>query len=56
MSLADGIVLLMICLVSAGILVYMRRQKKEGKGCCGCAGCSGGCEQRISQKEGTKCR
>ncbi|MCI8511324.1 MAG: FeoB-associated Cys-rich membrane protein [Lachnospiraceae bacterium] len=56
MGLVDGIVLLLICAASVGILAYMRRQKRKGKSCCGCAGCSGGCRQETPQKEGIECR
>lgn len=46
MSLADGIVLLMVACAAVAVLRFMRNQKKAGKtACCGgsCSGCSGGC-------------
>jgi len=42
MSILDGIILAFIALLAGGACFYLRKQKKEGKGCAGCPGC-GGC-------------
>ena len=38
MSLADGIVLLMVACAAVAVLRFMRNQKKAGKTACGCCG------------------
>ena len=40
MSLADGIVLLMVACAAVAVLRFMRNQKKAGKTACGCGSCS----------------
>ena len=56
MSLADGIVLLLVACAAVDVLRFMRSQKKAGKTACGCgscSGCSGGCCcGRENAKEG----
>ena len=56
MSLADGIVLLLVACAAVAGLRFMRSQKKAGKTACGCgscSGCSGGCCcGRENAKEG----
>ena len=42
MGVADLIVLFLVAACVVAVLIYMRKQKKEGKSCCGWAGCSGG--------------
>ncbi len=39
MTQADIITLVVLALVVAGILLYLRKQKKNGGGCGGCSGC-----------------
>lgn len=40
MTQADMITLGILAIVVAGIFLYLRRQKKNGGGCCGgCSGC-----------------
>ena len=46
MSLADGIVLLLVACAAVAVLRFMRSQKTPGQPACGggsCSGCSGGC-------------
>lgn len=41
MKLADGIILLIIAGIVAGVVRMMKKQKEEGGGChSGCSGCS----------------
>ncbi len=41
MNFADVIVVLIIVAITAGVLILMKKQKKNGSGChSGCAGCS----------------
>ena len=39
MTQADLITLVVLALVVAGILLYLRKQKKNGGCCGGCSGC-----------------
>lgn len=41
MNFADGVIILMIAVLVAGVVIVMRKQKKSGSGChSGCGGCS----------------
>jgi hypothetical protein len=41
MNLADGVILLTVAALIAGVIKIMRIQKKKGHTCCsGCSGCS----------------
>ena len=41
MNLADGVILLIIGVIVAGVIKIMKKQKETGSGCCsGCSGCS----------------
>lgn len=50
MAILDYVVLLGIGLLAVGAIVWMRRRKKKGKGCCGsCSGCAS--SSRCSQQQ-----
>jgi len=47
MSLADGIVLFLLCAALAGAFFSARARKKKRRGCAGCLhGCNGSCEKK----------
>ena len=51
MTQADLITLLILALVVAGIVWYLRRQKKNGSCCGGCSGCphAGACHPQKEE-------
>lgn len=51
MGFADIAVLFLVASAAAGVIVYLRKQKKAGKSCCsGCVGCSGCCSMRTGER------
>lgn len=46
MNGADLLVVGTIVAIAAFVIVYMRKQKKNGASCSGCSGCSKSCSSR----------
>ena len=59
MGVADITVLLLVGAATAGVVVYLRKQKKAGKSCCsGCSGCLSSCRVKTEaqSKEEMRCQ